>query len=82
MRHSPLFYYVLLILEYASLSPLTTTSSLHTLVTSDASATCEFEIDDMIQVDRPDSAPWYGVIRWIGTLPGNTTLLAGIEMVK
>ena len=27
-----------------------------------------FEVDDMIQVDRPDSAPWYGVIQWMGTL--------------
>ena len=40
-----------------------------------------FEIGDMIQVDQPDSAPWYGVIRWIGTLAGSITLTAGIEMV-
>ena len=40
-----------------------------------------FEIGDMIQVDRPDSAPWYGVIRWMGTLPGGSSLSAGIEMV-
>lgn len=40
-----------------------------------------FEIGDMIQVDRPDSAPWYGVIQWIGTLPGSSCLSAGIEMV-
>ncbi len=40
-----------------------------------------FEIGDMIQVDRPDSAPWYGVVRWIGTLPRSICLSAGIEMV-
>ena len=40
-----------------------------------------FEVGDMIQVDRPDSAPWYGVIRWIGTLPESTSLSAGLEMV-
>ena len=40
-----------------------------------------FEVGDMIQVDRPDSAPWYGVIRWIGTLPGRNNLFAGLEMV-
>lgn len=40
-----------------------------------------FEINDVIQVDRLESAPWYGVIRWIGTLPGQTTLSAGLEMV-
>ena len=41
-----------------------------------------FEVGDMIQVDRHDSTPWYGVIRWIGTLAGNITLSAGIEMVS
>ena len=40
-----------------------------------------FEVGDMIQVDRPDSAPWYGVIRWIGTLPGGGSPSAGLEMV-
>ena len=40
-----------------------------------------FEVGHMIQVDRPDSAPWYGVIQWIGTLPGSSCLSAGIEMV-
>jgi hypothetical protein len=41
----------------------------------------EFEVGKLIQVDRPDSAPWYGVIKWIGTLPGSTSLFAGLEMV-
>ena len=42
-----------------------------------------FEVGECIQVDRPDSAPWYGVIRWIGTLPGTSTApLAGMEMVS
>ena len=41
----------------------------------------KFEVGDMIQVDRPDSAPWYGVVRWIGTLPGSSCHSAGIEMV-
>ena len=41
----------------------------------------EFEVGDMIQVDRPDSAPWYGVIRWIGNLPGSSSPSAGIDMV-
>ena len=42
-----------------------------------------FEVGDCIRVDRPDSAPWYGVIRWIGTLPGTSTApLAGMEMVS
>ena len=40
-----------------------------------------FEVGNVIQVDRPDSAPWYGVIRWMGTLPGSSILSAGIEMV-
>ena len=41
-----------------------------------------FEVGDCIQVDRPDSAPWYGVIKWIGTLPGSNAPSAGIEMVR
>ena len=64
----------------SALPPSPTTSSFS--YTSDASATCMFEVDDMIQVDRTYPAPWYGVIRWIGTLPGYTTLSAGLEMVK
>ena len=40
-----------------------------------------FEVGNVIQVDRPDSAPWYGVIRWMGTLPGSSIQSAGIEMV-
>ena len=43
---------------------------------------CKFEVNDLIQVDRPDSAPWYGVIRWIGNLPGAATQSAGIEFVR
>ena len=41
-----------------------------------------FEVGHLVQVDRPDSAPWYGVVKWIGTLPGASALLAGIEMVR
>ncbi len=41
----------------------------------------KFEVGDMIQVDRPNLAPWYGVVRWIGILPGSSCLSAGIEMV-
>ena len=40
-----------------------------------------FEVGDMIQVDRPNSAPWYGVIQWVGTLPGHACPSAGVEMV-
>ena len=46
---------------------------------------CSFEVGDCIRVDRPDSAPWYGVIKWIGTLtlPGiGSADSAGIEMVS
>ena len=46
---------------------------------------CSFEVGDCIRVDRPDSAPWYGVVRWIGTLtlPGTGAAeSAGIEMVS
>ena len=39
------------------------------------------KVGDMIQVDRPDSAPWYGVIQWIGNLPGSSSPSAGIDMV-
>ena len=43
----------------------------------------DLEVGDCIRVERPDSAPWYGVIRWIGTLPGTSTApLAGMEMVS
>ena len=44
-----------------------------------------FEVGDCIRVDRPDSAPWYGVIKWIGTLtlPGiGAAVTGGIEMVS
>ena len=26
--------------------------------------------------------PWYGIVRWIGNLPGEQELLAGIELVS
>ena len=41
-----------------------------------------FDIGDVVQVDRPNSAPWYGVIRWIGRLGENEVLTAGIEIVR
>ena len=44
---------------------------------------CSFELDDMVMVERPDAAPWYGVIRWIGELPERQGVpVAGIEMVS
>ena len=39
-----------------------------------------FEVGDLVKVEQKDS-PWYGVIRWIGQLPGNLKCIAGIEMV-
>ena len=41
-----------------------------------------FDVGKVIQVDRPDSAPWYGVIKWIGRLGEKNILTAGIEMVS
>ena len=41
-----------------------------------------FDVGNVIQVDRPDSAPWYGVIKWIGRLGEKKVLTAGIEMVS
>ena len=40
----------------------------------------KFEVGDMVMVEQKES-PWYGVIRWIGQLPGNPKSIAGIEMV-
>ena len=54
-----------------------------TTVSSRSSTTeSTFEVNELIKVDRPESAPWYGVIRWIGALPGISGLFAGCEMVK
>lgn len=39
-----------------------------------------FEVGDMVKVERKES-PWYGVVRWIGQLPGRAIISAGIEMV-
>ena len=41
-----------------------------------------FEVNELIKVDRPDSAPWYGVVRWIGTLSGTRAQSALCEMVR
>ena len=63
-------------------SPVLSPSAAATSSTADIPAESPgFEVGDMIQVDRPDSAPWYGVIRWIGILPGSSSLSAGLEMV-
>ncbi len=44
---------------------------------------CPFDLDDMVMVERPDAAPWYGVVRWIGELPDQPGQpIAGIEMVS
>ena len=39
-----------------------------------------FEVEDVVKVE-PKGSPWYGVIRWIGQLPGSSKRIAGIEMV-
>ena len=39
-----------------------------------------FEVGDMVKVEHK-SSPWYGVVRWIGQLPGSSKCIAGIEMV-
>ena len=39
-----------------------------------------FEVGDVVKVEQKES-PWYGVIRWIGQLPGSSESIAGIEMV-
>ena len=39
-----------------------------------------FEVGDLVKVEHKDS-PWYGVIHWIGQLPGSSKRIAGIEMV-
>ena len=39
-----------------------------------------FEVGDMVKVESKGS-PWYGVVRWIGQLPGSSKCIAGIEMV-
>ena len=63
-------------------SPVFSPSAAATSSTADIPAASPgFEVGDMIQVDRRDSAPWYGVIRWIGTLPGGSSPSAGLEMV-
>ena len=63
-------------------SPVLSPSAAATSSTADIPAESPgFEVGDMIQVDRPDSAPWYGVIRWIGILPGGSSPSAGLEMV-
>ena len=41
-----------------------------------------FDVGNVIQVDRPESTPWYGVIKWIGHLGESTVVTAGIEMVR
>ena len=40
-----------------------------------------FEVEDLVKVERDKGSPWYGVVRWIGQLPGNPKRIAGIEMV-
>ena len=41
----------------------------------------EFEVGDTVKVNR-DPNPWYGVIKWIGQLPGVPERSAGIDMVN
>ena len=69
--------------SYPLLSPAAAiTSSTADIPTLDSSPSgLRFEVGDMIQVDRPDSASWYGVIRWIGILSGSSSPSAGIDMV-
>ena len=40
-----------------------------------------FEVEDLVKVERDKSSTWYGVVRWIGQLPGSSKYIAGIEMV-
>ena len=42
--------------------------------------TLDFSMGSTVQVVDPQ-APQYGVVQWIGTLPGSDELLAGIELV-
>ena len=38
----------------------------------------KYEVNDLIKVDQPKP---YGVVRWIGILPGSSALPASCEMV-
>ena len=40
----------------------------------------QFEVGDLVKVECKGK-PWYGVIRWIGSLPNVEGSSAGIEMV-
>ena len=40
----------------------------------------EFEVEDVVKVDH-DPNPWYGVIKWVGSIPDLPEKVAGIEMV-
>ena len=63
---------------------LTKEGDLSTSTTTDNNtkplADIPFEMGDMVKVE-PKGLPWYGVIRWIGQLPGSSKRIAGIEMV-
>ena len=63
---------------------LTKEGDLSTSTTTDGNtkplADRPFEVGDMVKVE-PKGSPWYGVIRWIGQLPGSSKHIAGIEMV-
>ena len=39
----------------------------------------KLEKGSVVQYDHP---PKYGVVKWIGIIPGRTTLYAGVEMVN
>ena len=40
---------------------------------------CKFEVGDLVQFNNP---PQYGLIKWIGILPGRDTKYAGVETVS
>ena len=41
-----------------------------------------FEVGDMVMVERPDAAPWYGVIKYLGDPLSTGQTIAGLEIVS
>ena len=41
-----------------------------------------FEVGDVVKVESFEPRPWYGVIRWIGSIKNPLDKVAGIEMVS
>ncbi len=52
-------------------------------ITVPAPSVCPFDLNDMVMLERADAAPWYGVVKWIGELPGHLEqIMVGVEMVS